>query len=244
MLDHEVSTPDWIRRFTAPSLGFPDWIQASPDRLTMIGNLEGSRQVWAHDRSDGAWRQLSDEPIGVESVWMLPDGRVAWWRDVTGDERGSLVAAAFAGGTSVPVFPEIPEGWLTGLSFEAGRSALSVEVDGTYRVFVVEADGTTREIASFSNAAGVGNTDPGAGGGLSADGSLLCIWHSEHGDILHASLRVFEVATGAAVGELEDEGRSLQPGGGRTTRGSSCVTSSRVGRSCSGSTWSPARARR
>jgi dipeptidyl aminopeptidase/acylaminoacyl peptidase len=211
MLDHDVSTPDWVRRFTAPSLGFPDWIPASPDRLAIIGNLEGSWQVWGHDRSDGAWRRLSDEPVGVESVWTLPDGRVAWWRDVTGDERGSLVAVAFAGGTSAPVFPEVPEGWLTGLSFEAGRSALSVEVDGTYRVFVVEADGATREIASFSNAAGVGNVEPGAGGGLSADGSLLCIWHSEHGDILHASLRVLDVATGAPVGELEDEGRSLQP---------------------------------
>ena len=154
------------------------------------------------------------------------------------------------------------------------------------------ADGTTREIASFSNAAGVGNVEPGAGGGLSADGSLLCIWHSEHGDILHASLRVLDVATGASVGELEDEGdpsnpppgppspvssgwrsrasgatssgrrsgtwppasdrrspsRCLAPSsrcsGGPMGRGSWCVTSSRVGRSCSGSTRPPARARR
>ena len=187
----------------------------------------------------------------------------------------------------------MPEGWLTGLSFEAGRSALSVEVDGKYRVFVVEADGSHARARPRSRAAGVGNIEPGAGGGLSADGSLLCIWHSEHGDILHASLRVLDVATGAAVGELEAEGRSLQPAawspvpgdqrlaftsergdferpaiwdlatgdaigdrrrhaGGRLPdavvagrrRGSSCVTSSRVGRSCSGSTRSPARARR
>jgi len=211
MPDHDASTPEWTRRFTAPTLGFPDWFEAAPERLAMIGNRDGSWQAWAHDRVDGSWRRASDEPVGVESVWMLPDGRIAWWHDTTGDERGSLVAVPFTGGTPVAVFPDVPEGWLTGLSFEAGRSAISVEVEGAYRIFVIEPDGMTRAIASFANAAGVGNEDPGAGGGLSADGSLLCVWHSEHGDILHASLRVLDTETGATVGGLESEGHHLVP---------------------------------
>ena len=211
MPDDNAQTPDWIRRFTAPTLGFPAWNDDAPERLAMVGNQEGSWQAWGHDRTDGSWRRLSDEPVGVESLWVLPDGRVAWWRDRTGDERGALVAVAFTGGTPEPVFPEVPEGWLTGLSFEAGRSALSVEVDGKYRVYLVEPDGATRELAAFARAAGVGSLEPGAGGGLSADGTLACIWHSEDGDILHASLRVLDADTGAVVGVIADDGRNLQP---------------------------------
>ena len=211
MLDHDAPTPDWARRFTAPSLGFPFWTDAAPERLAIVGNQDGSWQAWAHDRADGSWRRASNEPVGVETVWMLPDGRIAWWHDATGDERGSLVAVPFTGGTSAQVFPEIPEGWLTGLSFEAGRTAISVEVDGTYRIYVIEPDGTTRVLASSESAAGVGDMEPGAGGGLSADASLLCVWHSEHGDILHAALRVLDADTGVTVGELDDEGRHLIP---------------------------------
>ena len=121
------------------------------------------------------------------------------------------MAAAFGGGEAAVVFPDIPQGWLTGLSFEAGRAAVGIEVDGGYRIVMIEPDGSTHEIARFPQAAGVGGMEPGAGGGLSADGTLVCIWHSEHGDILHASLRVLDATTGATVGELTDEGRHLVP---------------------------------
>ena len=211
MSEPQESTPDWIRRYTATSLGFPDWIDVAPERLAVVGNQDGSWQAWAHDRADGSWRRVSDEPVGVESVWMLPDGRLAWWRDTTGDERGALVAVPFTGGRPERVYPEIPEGWLMGLSFEAGRAALAVEIDGTYRIFAVDPDGRTRDLASFRSAAGVGNLEPGAGGGLSADGTLVCVRHGEHGDILHSALRVLDVGTGAAVGDLDSDGHNLDP---------------------------------
>jgi dipeptidyl aminopeptidase/acylaminoacyl peptidase len=205
------SRPDWVRRFTATSLGFPSWDEAWPDHLAIVSNHGGSWQVWAHDLGDGSWRQASDEPVGVEAAWMLPDDRIAWWRDATGDERGLLVAVPFAGGEVEPVFPELPEGWLMGHAFEAGRAAISIEVGGTYRTWVVEGDGTSRELVAYTASAGVGSEEPGAGGGLSADGTLVCISHAEHGDLLHAALRVLDVATGEVVAELEDKGRNLSP---------------------------------
>jgi dipeptidyl aminopeptidase/acylaminoacyl peptidase len=204
-------TPPWVRRFTATSISFPGWTDAQPDHLAVVTNRSGSSQVWAHDLDDGTWRQVSDEPVGVEAAWVLPDGRIAWWRDTSGDERGVLVATPFTGGDPSPVFPDLPEGWLMGHSFAAGRASIAIEVDGMYRIYVVEADGTARELVAYTNAAGVGALYPTVGGGLSADSALVCVQHAEHGDILHNALRVFDVSTGNIVGELEDEGRNLSP---------------------------------
>ena len=142
---------------------------------------------------------------------MLPGDRVAWWRDATGDERGLLMAMPFAGGRAEPVFPSLPEGWLMGHSFEAGIAAISMEIDGAYRTYLIERDGTARVLADHEAAAGVGSLEPGLGGGLSADGALVCIQHAEHGDLLHAALRVLDTRTGEVVGELEDKGRNLDP---------------------------------
>ena len=126
--------PDWVRRFTATEIGFPAWDDAlaRPPR-DRDQPQRRSRQAWAHDLSDGSWRQMSDEPVGVEVTWMLPGDRVAWWRDTTGDERGLLMAMPFAGGRAEPVFPSLPEGWLMGHSFEAGIAAISMEIGGAYR---------------------------------------------------------------------------------------------------------------
>jgi dienelactone hydrolase len=203
--------PSWVRRFTATSIGFPSWADREPHRLALITNRSGSWQVWAHDLGDGSWRQISDEPVGVEVAWVLPGGRIAWWRDTTGDERGALVAAPFGGGEAARVFPDLPEGWLMGLSFEADRAAISIEVDGSYRTYVTEPDGSTRELVTFERAAGVGSLYPTASGGLSSDGTLACLQHAEHGDILHAAMRVFDVSTGEVAADLEDKGRNLAP---------------------------------
>jgi dipeptidyl aminopeptidase/acylaminoacyl peptidase len=203
--------PDWVRRFTATDIGFPAWDDGSPDHLAIVTNRSGGQQSWAHDLADGSWRQMSDEPVGVEVTWMLPGDRVAWWRDTTGDERGLLMAMPFAGGQAEPVFPSLPEGWLMGHSFEAGIAAISMEIGGAYRTYLIERDGTARVLADHEAAAGVGSLEPGLGGGLSADGALVCIQHAEHGDLLHAALRVLDTRAGEVVGELEDKGRNLDP---------------------------------
>ena len=202
--------PAWQRRFTATSLGFPTWSDGDPDVLALVTNRSGSWQVWSHDLADGAWRQLSEEPIGVEEVLVLPDGRVAWWRDTTGGERGRLVAVAPIGGTPEAVLPELPEGWPMGLSFVGDRVACGLEVGGEYRIYA--GDGAaSRELASFAHPAGVGRTYPTGTGGLSADGAILCIRHAEHGDILHNALRALDAKTGEQLGELVDPGRNLDP---------------------------------
>src|SRR3954468_8660350 len=126
----------WVRRFTATEIDFPAWDEAMPGHVALVTTRSGTRQAWAHDLADGSWRQVTDESVGVEVTWMLPDDRIAWWRDTTGDERGVLMAARFAGGEPEPVFPDLPGGWLMGHSFAAGTAAIALEVGGLYRTYV------------------------------------------------------------------------------------------------------------
>jgi dienelactone hydrolase len=202
---------DWERRFTATEIGFPAWDDAEPDHLALVTNRSGTNQVWAHDLSDGSWRQISDEPVGVEATWMLPGDRIAWWRDATGDERGMLVATPYAGGRAEPVFPDVPEGWLMGHAFTAGMAVIALEVGGVYRTYAIDHDGTTRVLREQDSAAGVGTLEPGNGGGLSTDGTLTCMRHAEHGDLLHSALRTLDTRTGEVVADLEDKGHNLDP---------------------------------
>ena len=136
--------PAWARRFRSVEHDFPAWSPEDPDLLTLVSNRGGSRQVWTHRLRDGSWSQVSDEPIGVDGqALVLPDGPPAWWRDTTGDERGSLVTAA-PDGAPRPVFPELPEGWPTGIAFAADRAALTIEVGGTYTTYVIGGGGSPR----------------------------------------------------------------------------------------------------
>ena len=85
--------PAWERRFTATSVGFPAWSDAEPDHLALITTRSGASQVWTYDLGDGSWRQVTDDPVGIEHVMVAPDGRLVWWLDATGDERGHWVSA-------------------------------------------------------------------------------------------------------------------------------------------------------
>src|SRR5262249_20658149 len=131
------------------------------------------------------------------------------WSDATGNERGRLVTRGATG--PEPVVPELPEGWPMGLSFAGQRIAVTLEVDGTYTTYIVDPDGPPRVLWTTTFPSGVGRTYP-MSGGLSADGSLVCVTHAEHGDILHEALRVFEAETGTVRADLLDPGASLVPG--------------------------------
>src|SRR6185295_6583909 len=73
------------------------------------------------------------------------------------------------------------------------------------------AGGPPTELYRSNEALHVGNWN-GRGfseSGLSADGSLLCVEHAEHGDLIHPALRVIDARSGATVGEQSDQGLAL-----------------------------------
>jgi len=203
--------PAWQRRFTAPRVGFPAWADVAPDRLAFVSNESGSWQVWVADLAAGERRRISDEPVGVESVVVAPDGRVVWWHDDSGDERGHWVAVPFAGGDPARLVPGVAEGWSAGISFAGGLVVLGIVTDDDYLVVLSEPGSAPRTIRTSRRPLGVGREDPQGSGGISADGGLVCIRHTDHGDILHHGLMAADRADGTVVARLDDPGSNLDP---------------------------------
>ena len=55
--------------------------------------------------------------VGAEEAHVTPDGTgVVWWLDPFGDERGRWMVTPFEGGEPSPLFPELPDMWVSGLS--------------------------------------------------------------------------------------------------------------------------------
>ena len=206
--------PDWIARYMATRLGFPSWADERPDRLALVTNRGGAWQAWAHDLTEGSWRQVSEEAVGVEEVRVLPDGRIAWFRDDSGEETGRWIAQPFEGGDAEPVFPSLPTGWSMGMATaRTGRSAVGLEVDGDYQVHVVEPDGTSRLVHRADTAVGVGGAWDPSEGGISPDGRYLVLLHTDHGDVLRPALRLLDLDDGdREVASFDDRPRRVEAG--------------------------------
>src|SRR5262245_14325355 len=206
--------PLWQRRFRAPIVGFPTWSRHAPDRLVYASSESGVYQLHAWDRATGERRQITNEPVGLISGEVTPDGEwVVWHRDTTGDEPGVWVAAPFAGGTAEPLVEALPTGWDQGLSIGRRRTVSAISDRDGFGLFVAEAGGAATSLAHSTESIELGGSNAlMAGpdqGALSADEELLCIEHSEHGDLIHPSLRIVEARTGRILADLRDEDRAL-----------------------------------
>ena len=202
----------WERRFRAPISFLPTWAPGAPDRCVYASNEAGVWQVFAWDPATGERRQVTAEPVGVTDGTPSLDGReVFWFADDTGDEAGRWLAQPFAGGETRPLFPTIPNGWNEGLAQAPGVVALGLSNRDGFAVYVSLAGGPPTELYRSNEALHVGSWN-GRGfseSGLSADGSLLCLEHAEHGDLIHPALRVIDARSGATVGEQSDQGLAL-----------------------------------
>jgi acetyl esterase/lipase len=206
----------WKRRFTAPEIRSVRWADASPDRLAVISTEGGAIGAWAWDRTGGDRRRVSGASVGTEEAFVTPDGLgVVWWEDLLGDERGRWMVTPFDGSPGRPLLPGVPNAWAAGLSFGGASVAAGYVTEDEYAIWVASADARAdapaRVVYRHERPAGVGSEWPQGGGGLSADGRLLCIRHSERSDIAHPAIRIVDATTGAALGELLDPDRTLVP---------------------------------
>jgi dipeptidyl aminopeptidase/acylaminoacyl peptidase len=205
-------TTRWERRFRAPMITHPDWSPAAPMRLAYESTQSGVWQLHVADLDAGIRRRVTDHPVGVISAAWAPDGaRICWWQDETGDESGRWYAQPFEGGESRLLFPELDRGWNEGIAWVPGMLAASISRHDGFAVYVSEDDGVTvKEAARSTEHMRVAGRPGGYNrGGLSADGTLLCVQHAEHGDEIHEALRVIDPRTGATVADLVDEGKQL-----------------------------------
>lgn len=205
-----VTTTDWRRRLTAPTVGVADWSATRPDRLAVVSTESGVSQAWSWDLRSDTRRQASAEGVGAEEAHITPDGTgVVWWLDPQGDERGRWMVTPFDGGTPTPLFPGLPDMWMSGLSLVAESVAAGFSDEDSYVVVVRHGSEPSREIYRHQQPAGAGQDWPQGPGGLSADTTMVAIWHSESSNIENPAVRVLDSRTGEPIAEVADEGMAV-----------------------------------
>ena len=181
--------------------------RASRVRLERVRRLAGAR--W--DIATGERRRVTDHAVGVTDGTPTLDGEgVVWFHDETGSEAGQWLVQPFAGGETRPFLHGVPEGWSGGLAQAPGIVAAALSNEDGFAIYVSLDGDAARVIHQSSESVLISSAGEGfLRGGLSADGALLCLEHSEHGDLIHPALRVVDPRTGATVGEQLDAGMSL-----------------------------------
>jgi dipeptidyl aminopeptidase/acylaminoacyl peptidase len=205
------STPLWEQRFRAPSILFPSWSPSSPERIVFGSNETGTYQLSSCDTVTGVRRRVTDDPVGVTHGTPTPDGSgVVWFDDATGDEFGHWNVAPFEGGPAAQVAPDVPDGWPAGLSQRPEVLALGMGDRDGFAAYVKRRGEQARAVMRHEDMLTVGVDTAG----LSSDGALVAVGHTDHGDRLHPALRVFDVASGEVVGDLWDgAGAGLESAG-------------------------------
>jgi dipeptidyl aminopeptidase/acylaminoacyl peptidase len=197
--------PLWKQRFRGTVVTLPRWAIDAPDRLVYASNESGAWQVHAWDRARGTHDRVTDHPTGIVSGSPTFDGEgVVWFQDARGDEIGRWLMRPFEGGETSPLLPDVENAWSAGLALGPdGLAAVGVAGRDGFSVRLGRVGGPTREIYRHEESAGVS--------GLTRDGRLLLVGHSEHGDNIHPALRAFDTATGEVVADLWDgEGSGVE----------------------------------
>ncbi|WP_189549949.1 S9 family peptidase [Streptomyces lavendofoliae] len=192
------TVPDWEKRFRAPRVSLPEWAWDAPGRALFVSNATGTYELYAWDRDTGEQRQVTDRPNGTTDGVLSPDGEWIWWfSDTDGDEFGVWMRQPFAGGEDEPAAPGLRPSYPAGLAIGRDGTAVvgrSTDEDGS-TIHVVRPGLPPVEIYRHRESAGVGD--------LSHDGTLIAVEHTEHGDAMHAALRVVR-PDGTVVAELDD----------------------------------------
>ena len=207
-----MATEPWEQRFRTPVSFLPEWSPLAPDRIVYASNESGVWQVHTWDVATGERRQVTDHPVGVIDGTPTLDGEsVVWFQDESGDESGRWLVQPFVGGDTRALLDGIPHGWSEGLAQAPGIVAAGLSSRDGFAVYVSLEEGRAREVYRSSESVRLGSVDEQGflRGALSADGSLLCLEHADHGDLLHTALRVIDPRSGDTVGDQLDEGMSL-----------------------------------
>ncbi|GLY33600.1 prolyl oligopeptidase family serine peptidase [Kineosporia sp. NBRC 101731] len=200
--------PAWERRFRAGRIAMPVWAADAPQRCSVVATHEGVLEMHSWSPEAGLTR-LTSRSEGTAQGEIDPSGEWIWWfDDAAGNEHGIWRKQPFgsAPGADEIAIPGLGPSYSAGLALGRGGLAVIGQNDDGYgtRIQVQEPGRPLRLIYEHTEDAGVG--------GLSEDGTLLALAHSEHGDSRHTALRVVAVSDGSTVADLWDgPGKSLEP---------------------------------
>ncbi|MEP6693964.1 MAG: alpha/beta fold hydrolase, partial [Chloroflexota bacterium] len=213
-----MSEAPWKRRFRAPVVMFPTWARENPDRLLYLSNAGGKFEVYAWDRRTGERRQVTDRSEGTGyrvSSRLDPSGEWIWWfDDEKGNELGRWVREPWAGGARETIAAQLAPAYSGRIAIHSGGPAIAARFAAIARsrsdegssVYVVADGESPRRIYAHEQSAFID--------GLSRDGGLVALFHSEHGDSRNRVLRIIDLK-GACLAELSHgAGHGLSPAGG------------------------------
>ncbi|MFG1776442.1 prolyl oligopeptidase family serine peptidase [Micromonospora sp. NPDC049048] len=205
-----MNSDRWARRYLAAHLTMLRSARHAPDRAIFRSNVTGRWQVYAYDRTTGGQRQVTDRPDGTSHAELSADGEWIWWfDDLDGNEFGSWRRQAFHGGPDVAAAPGLPAGYPAGIAFAGNATVVGHTTGGEGAgaggsvVHLVGADGAATVVYAHERDTHVAD--------VSADGALIAVAHSEHGDSRHRALRVVR-SDGTTLADLWD-GPGLGLGG-------------------------------
>ena len=156
-------------------------------------------------------RPVTDQRVGVEEFVLSPLGdRVAWWRDDSGDGYGEWTMSSTDGTGHGALLTGLEPGWSEGLAWCGDHVAIALSDGAAYRVYTGRPGEGGHLIYESVHPAGLGREWTTGPGGLSTDGSIACLRHSESGDMLHFALRAVQVEDGSVIGDLADPGRTVR----------------------------------
>jgi dipeptidyl aminopeptidase/acylaminoacyl peptidase len=208
------------------TIGAWAWDHASGHRRRVSGPSVGTEEAFVTPGGRGVvwWEDLLGDERGRWMVTpfdggpshpLLPDVPHAWAAGLSFGGQSVAVGCSTEDEYAVWVGPidEAPA------PASAAATADEAPVDATAPADEAPAPATApasarapaRVVYRHERPAGVGTEWPQGGGGLSADGRLLCLRHAERSDIAHPALRIVDATTGAAFGELLDPGRTIAP---------------------------------
>lgn len=199
----------WQARFRAARVSLPGCARLAPHRSLFLSNAEGTFELYAWDRSTGEQRRVTDRREGTRHGVVDPEGAQIWWFDDTdGDEFGVWQRQAFDGGPDEPAVPGLAPSYPAGLALgRDGAAAVGRTTDEGTTVHLCVPGREPSTLYSHRESAQVV--------GLSWDGTLAAITHSEHGDARHPAVRTFRLGGDGAATRLAD----LWDGEGKGIRG-------------------------
>jgi dipeptidyl aminopeptidase/acylaminoacyl peptidase len=99
----------WKKRFRVPAIWKIGIAAVNPGRGIAVTNKSGIFQLYAWEIESGHLRQLTDQPTGVISGGISPDGEYIYYlHDSRGDETGHYVRVPFSGGDPEDITPHMP----------------------------------------------------------------------------------------------------------------------------------------
>lgn len=187
-----VTNARWQARFRSPRITLPEWAIDAPQRCLYLSDQTGTVELYAWDRTTHTHRQVTDRPNGTLSGALSADGQRIWWfADADGDEWGQWMAQPFDGGPDLPAAAGVDPAYSAGLALGEQVVVIGRCTDDGTQILRSGTDGSVTVLYEHEESAYVG--------GLSRDGSLVAVGHSEHGDARHMALRVLSTVDGSTV---------------------------------------------